>query len=204
MTRKLLFALLVAALLLSACGRTAQPLRDDFSDPTSGWSVGATDDFTRGYQQGKYYLRIDTADWLVWTSAGKSYKDVYARVTAFSEETRDNTYGLICRANKDRFYYFAISADGFYGIYLHNADGTLTPLTGPSMARHTAIRTDGSANTLEARCEGTQLSLLVNDVPIATVEDATLRRGQIGLAGSKGRDTRPAIIWFDDLEVTLP
>ncbi len=204
MSKRLMLVLLLGALLLSACSSSPGPLRDDFSDPDSGWKSGASNDYVRGYQQGKYYLRIDTDDWLVWVTAGKSYKDVTLRITALSEETRDNTYGLICRANKNRFYYFAISADGFYGIYRHEADGKLTPLTGPAMQRHTAIHTDGSANYIEARCIGQQLTLIVNGQTLTTVEDTILRRGQIGLAGSKGRDDRPAIIWFDDLEVEQP
>ncbi len=204
MTRRALFVLLVAILLVSACSRSTQPVRDDFSDPTSGWGAGASNDYTRGYQEGRYYMRIDTNDWFIWTSAGKTYRDVTVRVSAFSEETRDNTYGVLCRVAKNRFYYFAISADGFYGIYRHEADGKLSPLTGPTMQRHPAIHTDGSPNQLEARCEGSQLSLSVNGVALVTVDDDALQRGQIGLAGSKGRDTRPAIIWFDNLEVAQP
>ncbi len=204
MSKKMLLVLLTGVLLLSACSGSSTPWRDDFSNPDSGWQSGASVDYVRGYQQGKYYLRVDTDNWLVWTSAGKTYKDVLMRITAFSEEARDNTYGLICRASKERFYYFAISADGFYNIYRHEADGSLIPLAGSAMQRHPAIHTDGRANLLEARCIGSQLTLIVNGQTITTVEDSTLRRGQVGLAGSKGRDDRPAIIWFDDLEVERP
>lgn len=204
MTRTFWIALLITALVLSACSRSSKPLYDDFSDAGSGWGAGATVHFTRGYEQGKYYMRVDTNNHFTWTSAGEAYQDVRASVNAISEEARDNTYGLLCRADQGRFYYFAISADGFYGIYRGEADGKLTLLTGPAMQRHPAIRTDGAANRLEAHCEGSRLTLVVNGVTLATVEDDTLRRGQIGLAAGKGRDTRPAIIWFDDLEVKVP
>ncbi len=189
--------------ILAGCARTSPPFEDDFSDPASGWGASSHDTYVRGYQQGRYLMQIDIPQWFVWVTGGRTYADVEMAVTLRSELEADNHYGVLCRYTDGQFYYFAISADGYYAIFRRTQDGELLPLTGPAMLRSPLIRTDGNENRLLAVCKGTQLTLYVNGEKVAQVEDETLERGDIGLAA--GTVLRAGtIVWFDDLEVDKP
>jgi hypothetical protein len=197
----LLFILCVA--VLAGCARTSPPFEDDFSDPASGWGASSHETYVRGYQQGRYLMQIDVPEWFVWTTAGRTYEDAEVEVNVRSEQVTDNHYGVFCRYTDGQFYYFAISADGYYAIFLRNEDGELLPLTGQAMLRSSLIRTDGRENRLMAVCEGTQLTFYVNGEQIAQVEDDVLERGDVGMAAGTLRQGG-TIVWFDDLKVDKP
>jgi len=189
--------------VLSGCFAASQPFVDDFSDPSSGWGAASYETYVRGYQQGRYLFQIDVPHWFVWVTHGNVYQDVKLRATVSSAGERDNHYGLICRYHDEQFYYFAISADGYYAIFVRDAEHQLHPLTGQAMLSSQQIRGEGAENHITALCRGPQLTLYVNGEQIAEVEDHTLERGDIGMAagtGSRG-GTR---VWFDDFEVLKP
>ena len=195
--------LIMGAVMLASCLGAAAPLTDDFSDPASGWGAASHETYVRGYQQGRYLIQIDVPRWFVWTTAGRDYEDVTVEVTIRSDEARDNHYGVLCRYAQGAAYYFAISADGYYGIF-HWQEGTgLQPLSGRAMLRSPLIRTDGIENRLLAVCEGAQLSLYANGELIAQVEDASLKHGDVGMAAGT-LDQGSTIVWFDDLQVGKP
>ncbi len=148
-------------------------------------------------------MQIDVPDWLVWTTAGRTYQDVKVEVKVRSEQVADNHYGVFCRYTDGQFYYFAISTDGYYAIFLRDENGNLLPLTGQAMLRSSLIRTDGNENRLVAVCEGTRLTLYINGEQAAQVEDETLERGDIGMAAGTVRQGG-TIVWFDDLKVDKP
>lgn len=195
--------LLLAIFILAGCARTAAPFTDDFSDPASGWGAASHETYVRGYQQGRYLMQIDAAQWFVWAASGRAYQDVDMEVAVRSEGVADNHYGVFCRYTEGEFYYFAISTDGYYAIFRRDAEGELRPLTGASMLRSPLIRVDGSENRIRAVCEGMQLSLYINGEQAAQVEDDTLERGDVGMAGGTLRQGG-TIVWFDDLKVGRP
>jgi hypothetical protein len=199
----LLATLLLVILILAGCARTAAPFTDDFSDPASGWGAASHETYVRGYQQGRYLIQIDASQWLVWAASGRTYQDVDVDVNIHSEGVADNHYGVFCRYTEGEFYYFAISTDGYFAIFRHSAEGVLQPLTGTAMSRSSLIRLDGSENRIRAVCKGKQLSLYINGEQAAQVEDATLERGDIGMAAGTLRQGG-TIVWFDDLKVDKP
>lgn len=202
--RRMLFLTLLM-ILITACTNTSGPFEDDFSDIKSGWGIkptGEDENFSYGYADGKYVFNIDVPQFFVWTTKGNTYADVSIEVSAFSEGATDNHFGVVCRYRNDQFYYFAVSADGYYGVFLHNADGTLVPLNKRAMLSSSAVHKN-QENTLLAICEGTQLSFYVNGELVTQIEDKTLNRGDVGLAGGT-LEQAMTTVYFDNMQVTVP
>ncbi|MGC9348356.1 MAG: hypothetical protein ACP5JG_09490 [Anaerolineae bacterium] len=198
-----LFVVLVLTGLVSGCLAASQPFEDDFSDPASGWGAASHETYVRGYQQGRYLFQIDVPRWFVWATSGRKYSDVEVEAVARAAGQPDNHFGLICRYDEEQFYYFAISADGYYAIFYMDEEGDLVPLTGTAMLRSPAIHTDGTDNRIVAVCEATSLTLEVNGELMAQVEDDRLASGDVGM-GAGSVSVANTSIWFDDFEVRRP
>lgn len=194
---------LVAVCLCTGCLGTSQPFTDDFSDPASGWGASSHETYVRGYQQGRYLFQIDVPRWIVWAMSGRTYSDVELEAVAKAAGQMDNHFGLVCRCQDEQFYYFAISSDGYYGIFLMDEEEELRPLSGRSMLRSAAIHTDGTDNRISVSCQGETLTLYVNGEQVAQVEDATLEKGDVGMAAGSVSEGG-ASIWFDNFEASKP
>jgi hypothetical protein len=74
-------------------------LADDFSDPKSGWDVRKTENGASGYQDGQYFIRVDTPKFQLWSTPSESFKgDVRVEVTAgLAQGPAENEMGVICR-----------------------------------------------------------------------------------------------------------
>ena len=202
-TRGSMLVLLVGLLAGCANLRLSPSFEDDFSDPASGWGAASHETYVRGYQQGRYLFQIDVPQWFVWATGGRLYEDVELEAVTRSAGQADNHYGLLCRHDETRFYYFAVSADGYYAIYRMDEDEILTPLTGQAMLKSPVIYTDGSDNRLRASCDGPTLTLFVNGQLVAQVDDDELTSGDVGMAAGTA-SVGGTSIWFDDLEVLRP
>lgn len=200
--RGLLLCLLM--LFLAACSGSSKPLIDDFSNPASGWGASSTESYVRGYDSGRYLIRIDVPRWFVWTTQDRTYKDVAVEVLANSEGMHDNHYGVMCRYSAKGFYYFAVSADGFYAIFRRLENQPLEPLTGPAMLRSPAVYRYGSLNRLLGVCEGSTLTFYVNGELIARVEDTALTSGDVGMAAGTVEFGQTTLVWFDDFKASKP
>jgi len=197
------WALVILIGFLAGCLGASQPFEDDFSDPASGWGAASHETYVRGYQQGRYLFQIDVPQWFVWATNGRTFQDVEIKAVARAAGQSDNHYGPICRYSDRQFYYFAISADGYYAIFRSDEEGELLPLTGSAMLRSAAIHIDGSDNRLLAVCQDATLTFYVNGELVAQVEDETLAEGDVGLAaGTVGAGGTS--VWFDDFEALKP
>lgn len=204
MRRQSWLFLWLGLLLLAGCARVSGPFTDDFSDPASGWGAASTESFVRGYDSGRYLIRIDVPHWFVWTTLNRHYKDVAVEVLARSEGMNDNHFGVICRYSSKGFYYFAVSADGYYAIFRRLDNQPLQPLTGRAMLRSPVIHRDGSLNRLLGVCQGTTLTFYVNGEMIARVEDDALTGGDVGLAAGTVEYGQTTLVWFDDFKASRP
>jgi len=203
-SRKLRAWVMVALVgLLAGCLGASQSFSDDFSDPASGWGAASHETYVRGYQQGRYLFQIDVPQWFVWVTGGRSYQDVEVEALTRTAGQSDNHFGLICRYAEPEFYYFAISSDGYYGVFRSDEDGELIPLSGSAMLRSPVIRIDGSDNHLHAVCRGSTLTFYVNGEQVARLDDDTLEKGDVGMATGTV-DVGGASVWFDDLQVLKP
>jgi hypothetical protein len=114
-----------------------------------------------------------------------------------------NRMGLVCRLkDDDNFYFFVVSADGYFGIGKVKA-GQARLLNGAEMEQNNAILTGNQINRVRADCIGNVLSLYVNNLPVATVKDDEFTNGDVGiLAGSFSQPGSD--VYFDNFIVYKP
>jgi hypothetical protein len=210
--RRLTCCLLVFALLLSLCGCApgddqGSLFQDDFGDRRSGWGEDQRETFERGYEDGKYVIKLHEPNWFAWAYPGERFDDVSVDVDVrLVSGSQDSHFGVMCRHETlDNFYYFAISADGYYAIFRRVDGGDMESLTGDGnqMVPSAAIKTGEQDNHLLAVCQGDQLSLYANGQLLETVTDDTHARGDVGIGVGSGAagDVR---VQFDDLVVARP
>jgi hypothetical protein len=145
--------------------------------------------------------------WLAWAVADEAFDDVTVEVEArLASGPAEGHFGVVCRyADEGNFYYFAISPDGYYGVFRRIDGGELEPLTGGGigMLPSSAIEVKGPVNTITAICREDELSLYVNGEWVDTVSDDALRRGDVGLGAGSG-PSGGNCVRFDDFSVSRP
>jgi hypothetical protein len=198
--------------LLLTCGCSAgndpsAPFRDNFADPSSGWDTDQGEEFERGYDGGEYFIELSEPNWFTWAYPGKRFDDVIVEVDAYlASGSPDGHFGVFCRrADEDNFYYFAISADGYYAIFLreHGGDVQIITENREGMVFSPLIHTDGQVNNIQADCRGDELSLYVNGELLEAVSDDAISQGDVGLGAGSGPEGH-ARVQFDNFVVTQP
>ena len=186
------FLLALIPLLLLSCQTSliadlvTQPggtlYKDDFSDPTSGWSRTVSRNGAMDYDAGTYRMLILKTNYDLWSVSGHAFQDVRVEAGAIRVKgPLENRFGLICRFRDARdFYFFIISSDGYYAIGKVR-DGVRTLLGQPMMAPNPAIVTGGGPNRLRFDCIGPALTAYVNDLIVAATGDADFPAGDVGL-----------------------
>jgi hypothetical protein len=178
--------------------------QDFFSDPQSGWGELKSPAGTAGYINGAYHISVNQANVNLWTHPGKDFATVHEEVSIMpAAGPQANRMGLVCRLKDDKnFYFFAISADGYYGIGKMKA-GQTSLLTGSEMLPHNSILTGSQINRIRADCIGNLLILYVNNVLVTSAKDEDFASGDVGiLAGSF--DQPGADVYFDNFVVYKP
>ncbi len=176
--------------------------QDDFSDQASGWD-DAFDQFTlKQYGALKYHIEVRAPNLFAWGLANRDIADFVLEVTTKQwEGPNNNSYGVIFRLqDKDNFYRFDITGDGFFllsklvnGRWLTLVDWTPSP----------AINVGQAENALRVSALGNKISVYVNGQFLAEVEDDSFRHGDIGFFA--GTFDQPGVhISFDDLRVWAP
>ena len=201
-----LFLVASALVVLAGCsGGDGLPWQDDFSDPASGWQAESDASAEVSYAAGAMRVLVKWADSLSWASAGRDLSDFHLSVRATQASgPDDNEYGVLARIqDSQRFYVFAISGDGYYRIVKRDGGGE-TLLSG-DWSTSDAINTGAASNLLEVVCQGDTMTLRVNGVVLAKVEDSSYEHGDIGLYAGTFRDPGTGVeIHFDDLAVRQP
>ncbi|MDY7075369.1 MAG: hypothetical protein SXV54_00460 [Chloroflexota bacterium] len=211
--RRLKGCLAVLALLL-ACGCTSTsgndqglPFQDGFEGSDSGWGTDQSEEFRRGYERDEYFIELFEANWFTWAYPGMEFYDVSVEIEAYPvSDSQDGHFGVLCRhVDVDNFYYFAISADGYYAIFRRVDGRDLETLIGDGdgMLPSSAIKTGGQTNHIVAVCQGDDLSLYVNGELLETVTDDTHAQGDVGFGA--GSDLEGEVrVQFDNFLVTRP
>lgn len=195
-------------LILAGCARSSRQgilFQDSFDNPRSGWGKDQREQFERGYRNGEYSIELRTPNWFVWAHPAGKFTDVSVEVNArLASGAPDGHFGVLCRyVDAENFYYFGVSADGYYAIFRRTGENVkILTGDGSGMLPSPAIRT-GERNHIRAVCQGDSLSLYVNDEMIATASDRTLTRGYVGLGAGSGPGGS-TLIQFDDFVVTAP
>ena len=214
----LITLIIVSTLLLTACGqipglmRGIDPpepgellLEDDFSSNSNLWGImeRAGGDITIEY--GGMIFSVYLPNFMFWSVAGGEYPDTRVVVDAVLVEgpVNDN-FGVICRyQDEENFYGFMLSHDGYYGIFKYMDGNMIMTSAEGNLAYSEVIRQGGVVNHIEATCQGSTLSLTVNDTLLAAVEDDTFASGKVGLIA--GAYTEPGVsVLFDNFKVYQP
>lgn len=185
--------------------------QDDFSDSSSGWDQFSDADGITDYDNGSYRIRIDQPEFTFWANPGLGNSlpsDVRIEVDATKIGGPDfNDFGVICRysgtGNQASFYEFIISSDGYAGIVLVTDSSQQVISTDGQLQPFDAIRQGSTSNHITAECIGNLLTLYVNGNVFASVADATLTNGDVGLLASS-YDEAGVDILFDNFIVTVP
>jgi hypothetical protein len=179
--------------------------KDDFSKPTSGWETFSDKNNSLiTYQANGLRILINQSQTDLWTQPGKKFKDSWQEVDAIKLNGPDNNhFGLICRyQNRDNFYAFLISSDGYSGV-VKMKDGKMSILGDGSMEYNQSIHQGQLLNHLRAGCIGPILILLVNDEKLLVRQDGDFSSGDIGLIA--GSYEKPGVdIFFDNFAVYKP
>lgn len=178
--------------------------QDIFSNSQSGWGELNETAGTAGYINGAYHILVNQPNINLWSHPGMSFTNVHEEVSIMPVSgPLENRMALICRLQDDKnYYFFTISADGFYGIGKMK-DGQSSLLSSQTMEANDAILTGNQINRIGADCIGNELALYVNGGKISSVLDADFSSGDVGvLAGSF--DQPGADVYFDNFVVYKP
>lgn len=167
-------------------------LKDNFSNPSSGWDKIQNSDYTLEYKNGKYHALINKQNGgqILWI--GSKYTDMSIEVDI--QQTagpNDGEIGVACRpTDSGGFYSFEFNQNGDYGIYKYTgwnptplAEGTLDPNTISTAA----------ATHVEGVCNGSSLTLLLNGQELLQVQDSDYTKGGLGLIVTTGSSGDPGI-----------
>ncbi len=183
----LLPGLILALLLLAACGgQNSQPAVETFDNPGK-WSVG-DDTYTEGQVVGGVYdLVIKGDDVSRWAAADENYSDGVYEVEAVQiDGPLDNGYGMLFRADTDagNFYLFKISGDGYVWIGRYRDEAEEQAMVGSHWFESAAVKQGlNQTNVLRVEAESGNMIFSVNGQEVGRVTDGNYPSGDIGLFG---------------------
>jgi hypothetical protein len=205
-----LSVIFLLALAVSGCGLDLSVtsgevlFQDDFTRPMSGWDQIHSPLYQADYESGLYTILVHAPRTDAWATPGLDFEDTQIQVEANKiAGPDDNIFGLICRYQDPRnFYFLVVSSDGYAGIGLIK-DGRRQLLSGEALLPSAAVRQGQTANVIRGDCIDFSLRLYVNGVLVAESQAAEWRSGDVGLLA--GTYDEPSVqIVFDNFSVVQP
>jgi tetratricopeptide (TPR) repeat protein/Tol biopolymer transport system component len=176
--------------------------QDDFSTPEGGWGEASDLQSVKKYENGRYHISVNASELFIWSTAGQDLADFMAEIEATQiSGPNDNGYGLLFRfQDEQHFYRFDISGDGFYLLSKRSGNQWVTLV---DWTESPFIHKGQATNRLKVICQGSQISLYVNDHHLTDFSDVSYSHGDIGLfAGTLSQGGTH--ISFDNLKVWAP
>jgi hypothetical protein len=206
-----LLAAAALALSILACNLQSPPavsgdvlFQDDFSRTLSGWDRYRDAVYSADYAPGGYRIQVFAPQTDAWANPGLNLSDVRIEFDAAKQSGPDNNaFGVLCRYQNARsFYFFLVSSDGYTGIGI-SLDGRRKLLSGDTMLPSGAVLLGEAVNHIRADCIGDQLALYVNGILVAQAQSSQWGDGDVGLtAGSY--DEAGVDILFSNFSVIQP
>jgi hypothetical protein len=178
-------------------------LEDDFDDPASGFGERSSENRRRFYGEGQYTIEVTSEDWIAWATRGNFF-DFVLEVDVISGGQAGYAGLIFRKEGENQFYFFSISPKGEYRLRKWLAEGEENWVTILDWEESPHIETGAATNRLRVGCMDSEISLYVNDEYLATVEDETFTRGEIGMAAATLPEETHAIFHFDNLQVRAP
>lgn len=172
---------------------------DDFSNSGSGWLEAADAESGQGYRNGQFFFEVRSPDLIVWDNAGGNFRDFVLEVEARQMSgALESSYGVLLRYIDDgNFYRFDLTGDGYYAVSKLEY-GEWVTLVDWQESAHVKVR--GEVNRIRVVCQGPRMTLYVNGGELASVEDSSFERGDVGLFASTFTDPNVEVE-FDNLEI---
>jgi hypothetical protein len=181
--------------------RNSEPaFYEDFSTDSGEWDSASTTETFYDFADGVFYINVLPVDWVSYSQTDYVYSDFLAEADTYhSFGPVAVEYGLYFRnVDGNNYYYFGISANGQFNLWKRLNGEWLEILDWtPSDALETG---PGAYNRLGVLAEGTQLTLLANDVVLAEVEDDSIAAGALGVF-VRTYNEEDVEIAFDNVEV---
>lgn len=189
----ILILLILASLACAYSGTQNKPsnvlFSDDFSNNSKKWDQVSNNSATTDYYNAAYRIMVNETSYNVWANPGKeSFVDTRIEVDATKNGgPDDNEFGVICRfLDGMRFYFAAISSDGYYGIMKMTNAGPV-PIDKSSMLESDLISHGAVTNHIRFDCVGSSLTLYVNGSLVDQETDVDYTTGNVGLLGGHSR-----------------
>ncbi|MEW6718485.1 MAG: serine protease [Chloroflexota bacterium] len=189
-------------------GQIVQPsgegllFQDDFSNPGSGWDDWMGENGGSYYSNNEYLIEVQTESYLIWGNPSLSFGNVVVTVEAhIVNPTGVGDYGVLCRyQDNNNFYALEVSEDGYYTIWKYER-GEFVILVDWEYVE--VVPRTGETVTLTIACVGDTLSLAVNSILLAEVQDSSFSHGDVGLIAGTW-DQGGLTVAFDDFQVWEP
>ena len=132
-----------------------------------------------------------------------TYTDVKLEAVAANRGVNDNSISLVCRYSDGGWYEFNIGNDGTYTIFAY--DAILKFYDPLAKGGSKAIKSGNSTNKYTAVCQGSTLSLWINDSEerTITVNQYNYDKGKVGLSVWSIK-TLPVKVEFESLKISQP
>ena len=174
-------------------------LSDDFSDTASGWMEDSDTDWALYYEGGRYFFQVNPSQFYVNSHLFVNYANITVNVDVNIEQAaHDGDIGILCRyIDSDNYYALEVSEDGYYSIW-KRVNGEVVYLV--EWTSSGLIPIDSSAFTLNASCDGAQLSVGINGQLLAQATDTDFASGYVGLTAGTW-ENGGLVLSFDNFEV---
>ena len=176
---------------------------DDFSEET--WGKGNFSYGDISYEDGEYRMRAKERSYLVMYAPSNDYSTENARVRVTAQDVDGGAvssgFGLIVHGQK-----IGTSQLQDYALLIYTGDETKYSIikhsggeqtTAVPWTRSNAILAGTSANQLEVRARGSELSFYINGQYVNRITDNEIKKGVAGFYTSGTSE-----VAFDDLEIT--
>jgi hypothetical protein len=178
--------------------------KDDFKNPSSGWSKEKIDNYSLGYSGGEYYnveILNPNFKYPVFVPKKPKYDDVNIDLKVLTKKAAhdgDFHYGLVFRRSGDQYYAFTISPRTKKWFVLKSTSDALKIL---KEGRDDGIQDLNTApDTLRVSAKGSTFFFRINGRLVYQISDADYATGEVGLF-VQTRDSSNALIDFDSLTI---
>jgi hypothetical protein len=180
--------------------RESEPVfNDDFRRNNNTWSAPDYDDVTFSYQGGAYRIGVNAPNITPGSTSNITASDFLLEVDAAQLSGPTGQYGVFFRQlDDDNFYMFAVTLFQTFSLWKF-VDAEWIPLIEWTES-DAILAEEGEINRIGVLAEGAQITLLINDVVVAQIDDDTFGEGMVALAAGTF-DEAEIEVEFDNVEL---
>ena len=173
---------------------------DGMSGSYAGWPEGSAADYNRYFENGQYHMVVSTPNWTVRSVPGIGLNlgsFLYSAGVKYLEGPTNGDFGIVFRQKDQNFYYFAISAGGYWSLMKLQAGSFSTLVTWTPTSN---IFKGVATNELEVLAVGSSFSFFINGGKVGAYTDGSFAAGNIGVATGTS-DQGGTHVAFDNIQV---